>query len=93
MTKVYLNRFPDENKKWYTKKTVPKQFVCDVTKPQIGSTLVNSAPQTFRDRKEYSTFTEKSRNGAEKMLSFMKEVWCDGSKKSCNIYSNDLHVF
>lgn len=80
MQKVYLNRFPDEIKKWYSKKTIPKQLICDVTKPQIGATFVNSAPQIFRDWKKYSTFTQKSRDGVKRMLSFLKEVWCDNNE-------------
>lgn len=81
MRTVYLNRFPDEVKKWYNKQTIPKQLICDVTKPQIGSTYVNSAPQMFKDRKKYITFTEKSRDGVKRMLAFIKEVWCDGNKE------------
>eukprot|EP01039_Chlorochromonas_danica_P011458 gene11458-12813_t len=79
MKEVYLNRFPDEIKKWYSKKTIPKQLICDVTKPQIGPTFVNSAPQMFKDKKKYSTFTQKSRDGVKRMLAFMKEVWCDNN--------------
>ncbi|RYH08065.1 hypothetical protein EON65_41215, partial [archaeon] len=79
MTKVYLNRFPDEIKKWYCKKTIPKDLICDVTKPQIGPTFVNSAPQMFKDRKEYSSFTKKSRDGVKRMLAFIKEIWCDNN--------------
>jgi hypothetical protein len=81
MRTVYLNRFPDEVKKWYCKQTIPKQLICDVTKPQIGSTYVNSAPQMFKDKKKYSTFTQKSRDGVKRMLDFLREVWCDGNKE------------
>jgi hypothetical protein len=79
MKEVYLNRFSDEIKKWYSKKTIPKLLICDVTKPQIGPTFVNSAPQMFKDKKKYSTFTQKSRDGVKRMLAFMKEVWCDNN--------------
>ncbi|RYE57683.1 MAG: hypothetical protein EOP48_05260 [Sphingobacteriales bacterium] len=80
MKEVYLNRFPDEIIKWYTKKTIPKQLICDVTKSQIGDRFVNIAPQMFKDRKEYSTFTQKSRDGVKRMIAFLKEVWCDNDK-------------
>jgi hypothetical protein len=33
------------------------------------------------DRKKYSTFTEKSRDGVKRMLAFIKEVWCDDNKE------------
>jgi hypothetical protein len=81
MRTVYLNRFSDKVKKWYNKQTIPKQLICDVSKPQIGPTYVNSAPQMFKDRKKYNTFTQKSRDGVKLMLAFIKEVWCDGNKE------------
>jgi hypothetical protein len=33
MKEVYLNRFPDDIKKWYSKSTIPKKLICDVKKP------------------------------------------------------------
>jgi hypothetical protein len=64
-----------------TNKTIQKQLICDVSKPQIGPIYVNSASQMFKDRKKYCTFTEKSRDGVKRMLAFIKEVWCDDNKE------------
>jgi hypothetical protein len=76
MKDVYLERFPDDIKKWYKTQTIPRELVCDVSKPQIGNTFINTAPNMFKERKKYSTFTQKSKDGVEKMLGFLREVWC-----------------
>lgn len=47
MRDVYLERLPDDIKKWYTKKNVPKQLICDVMKPQVGDTFINTAPRLY----------------------------------------------
>jgi hypothetical protein len=74
--------------------TIPKQLICDVSKPQIGPIYVNSALQMFKGRKKYSTFTEKSREGVKRMLAFIKEVWCDSNKEQLQyiLYNTILSV-
>jgi hypothetical protein len=79
MNEVYFPRFPEAIKKWYKTKTIPKQLICNVMKPQIGNTFINIAPNMFKKRKAYDTFSESAKRGVEKMLCFLKEVWCDDS--------------
>jgi hypothetical protein len=70
MKDVYLERFPDDIKKWYKTQTSPRELVCDVSKPQI---LINM----FKERKKDSTFTQKSKDGMEKMLGFLRSLVSD----------------
>jgi hypothetical protein len=39
MKEVYLNRFPDDIKKWYTKSTISKKLICDVKNLKWAKTL------------------------------------------------------
>eukprot|EP01038_Epipyxis_sp_PR26KG_P017970 gene17970-25147_t len=84
MRDVYLERFPEDIKKWYQKKTIPKKLICDVKEEQIGKTFINTAPRLFKILKKYKTFTKTSKDGVDKMLSFLKEVWCDDNDDQLN---------
>ena len=94
MKNFYLNRFPDDIKKWYCKTLIPKKLICDIKKSQIGKNHINAAPELTRERKEYKTFSEKTRDGVDKMLNFFKEVWCNDNDKQYNYllqwFSNTL---
>lgn len=79
MQDVYLQRFPDDIKKWYKKSTIPKKLICDVKQPQIGKDFINTAPRLLKETKPFNTFHEKSQAGVQKMLKFLKEVWCENS--------------
>eukprot|EP00981_Chlorochromonas_danica_P013994 scaffold7211_cov247-Ochromonas_danica.AAC.10 len=81
MKDVYLNRFPPDIKKWYEKSTIPKKLICDVKKPQVGKNFINTAPRLLKERKAFSSFTKKSRDGVHKMIDFVKEVWCENNDK------------
>ncbi len=81
MKNVYLNRFPDDIKKWYCKTLIPKKLICNIRKPQVGKNHINAAPELTRERKDYESFTQKSKDGVKKMLAFVKEVWCDSDDK------------
>eukprot|EP00981_Chlorochromonas_danica_P013461 scaffold6391_cov133-Ochromonas_danica.AAC.1 len=81
MKDVYLNRFPPDIKKWYEKSTIPKKLICDVKKPQVGKDFINTAPRLLKERKAFSSFSKKSRDGVRKMINFIKEVWCENDDK------------
>ena len=83
MKEVYLNRFPDDIKKWYTKSTIPKKLICD-KKPQMGKDFINTAPRLLKETKSFKSFTQKSRDGVKKILAFIKEVWCETNDTQLN---------
>ena len=79
MRDVNLKRFPDVIKIWYETETIPKQLICDITLPQIGDTFINRAPNMFKKLKSYESFSKKTTDAVDKMLEFIKEVWCDNN--------------
>lgn len=79
MREVYLARFPDDIQKWYKTKTIPRELICDVKKPQMSEKYVNIAPQLDRESKRYKSFKDKTKEGVVMMINFIKEVWCDNN--------------
>lgn len=65
-----------------------------IKKSQIGKNHINAAPELTRERKEYITFSKKTREGVNKMLKFFKEVWCNDNDEQHNYllqwFSNTL---
>lgn len=48
MKDVYVERFPDDIKKWYKESTVPYKLICGVKQPQIGKDFINIAPRLLK---------------------------------------------
>jgi hypothetical protein len=40
MKNVYLNRFPDDIKKWYCKTLIPKKLICNIVKSRFLVTFI-----------------------------------------------------
>ena len=81
---VYLNRFEDDIKKWYEKKTIPKKLICDINKPRIGEDFVNASAQLARKFKKFDTFSKETQEGVNMMLTFMKNIWANNNDDSLN---------
>jgi hypothetical protein len=57
MKNVYLN----------SKTLIPKKLICNIRKPQVGKNHINAAPELTRERKDFDSFTQKSKDGVKKM--------------------------
>ena len=82
MNEVYLNRFENDIKLWYKKKTHPKRFICDISQDRIGDTFVNGSSKFFKPRKEFKSYSKATRSAVNKMIEFVKEVWTDNNDES-----------
>ena len=77
MTDVYLNRFKDDIKTWYKKKTIPKKLICDISKPQLGDNFIIVSPQIKHKYQEYKLFSKQTREAVNIMLAYIKLIWAD----------------
>jgi hypothetical protein len=84
MRTVYLNRFEDDIKNWYMKKTIPKKLICDINKPRIGINYVNASAELKREYKKFDTFSKNTQESVHMMLNFMKKIWGSTSIESYN---------
>lgn len=81
LNEVYLQRFEDDIKKWYKKKTIPKKLICDIHKPVIGNNFINLGKQLKHKYSEYAQFDPEIKVNVELMLSYIKEVWANNDEK------------
>ena len=85
MRKVYLKRFPKDVKIWYETETIPVKLICDITKPSVGDGYVNIAKRQLHNYATiYKNFKPELRQGVDKMLSYVKEVWANGNEEVFN---------
>ena len=78
MRKVYFKRWGKDVKKWYEEETNPIRLICEFDKPMSGNDFMNVSKQLKHKYQKFDTFSEKTKKGVQKMLSYIKEVWANG---------------
>ena len=81
MKEVYLQRFEKDIQNWYKTKTIPKELICDITKPIVGNNFVNIGKQLKHKYIEYNSFQPEVKTKVNLMLSYIKEVWASNDEK------------
>jgi len=81
MNTVWLPRFPKDIKTWFNTKTKPKKLICDIYKPKIGNTYINTAKHLKHKYQSYKTFSKKTKESVVLMLLYIKEVLANNNEK------------
>ena len=85
VSSVYFNRMSSEIKKWIKSEVTPREICCVLyedtlfTKSNDKGELVeyfNVARKFKHIRNPYSKYSKKTKKAVDKMITFLKDVWC-----------------